>query len=84
MSNLHLLIDRRIMDLSGAEFKLAVYLYRRLERRPEVVTTVDQLAKATGLSWRQTQTALRSLNKKAILRVDGRRRSGTHAASLPD
>ena len=70
MSKLHSLIQRRIKDLTGAEFKLAVYLYCRLGDQPEITTTVAELAQATGLSWRQTQSALRSLDKKAVLRVD--------------
>jgi len=61
MSHLDTLITRHLKELSGAEFKLAVYQYRRLQRRAEVMDTIDSLANATGLSWRHTQTALRSL-----------------------
>jgi hypothetical protein len=81
MTHLPFLI-RHIADLSGAEFKLAAYLYLRLERRREFETTVEQLAQATGLSWRQTQSALRSLDRKAVIRIDSRRNRGTRC-SLP-
>jgi hypothetical protein len=82
MSHLDTLITRHLKELSGAEFKLAVYQYRRLQRRAEVMDTIDSLAKATGLSWRQTQAALRSLAKKGILQVEGRQKHGTRC-SLP-
>jgi hypothetical protein len=48
MNSLDTLIKDHIQDLSGAEFKLAVYLYRRLQRRTEITTEV--LLKGSGRS----------------------------------
>ena len=58
------LITDHLPELSGAEFKLAVYLYYRLRRRIEITCTIQELADATGLSWRRTQSALQSLAEK--------------------
>ena len=82
MTSLERLIADHLRDLSGAECKLAVYLYQRLARRREVRSTITELAQATGVSWRQTQSALRSLDKKRILQVESFRRGGTRC-SLP-
>ncbi len=52
------LIDEKLPDLKGSEFKVAAYLYRRLggrRRDPEVEISIAALAAATGMSWRQTQ-----------------------------
>jgi len=82
MSRLHRLVADHIRELSGAQFKIAVYLLCRLEHRREVRTDIETLAQATGVSWRQTQSALRKLAKKGILRIESRRHRGT-VCSLP-
>jgi len=82
MSRLQRLVRDHIRELSGTEFKIAAYLICRLGRRREVMTNIKDLALATGVSWRQTQSALRSLAKKGIFRVEGRQHEGTRC-SLP-
>jgi hypothetical protein len=48
---LHTLIAHHIRDLSGAEFKIAAYLYHRLERRKqvsEILTSLPKLLVSVG------------------------------------
>ena len=71
------LIQNHLQTLSGAEFKVAVYLYWRLQKEPEVITTVKGVAEATGLSPRRTQFALARLNQQGILRIESRQNHGT-------
>ena len=74
---LHGLIDGWLVKLSGAEFKLAAYLYRNIGRRRKepLSMSIAELAAATGISWRQTQAALRKLQQLGIiLRTGGRGR----------
>lgn len=69
-------IRDHIQELRGAEFKIAVYLYARLDRArcPDMVEMkIADLSTATGVSWKQTQVALQRLNEKSILRVEGGR-----------
>ena len=70
----HILITDQIRKLGGAEFKIATYLYYLIERQTEVITNIRTLAETTGLSWRQTQSALQGLAMKGILQVDSRHR----------
>jgi hypothetical protein len=68
MSTLHELIDDgSIANLSGAEFKVAACLYRLLERRSPLTIRIEDVSRATGVSWRQTQAALQSLARKGVL-----------------
>ena len=83
MSYLHSLITDHIRNLSGVEFKIAAYLYRRLERQKQVSENIHAIATATGLSWRQTQSALRKLAEKGVLQVDSVKHLGTRCR-LPD
>ena len=74
---LHGLIDGWLAKLSGAEFKLAAYLYRNIGRRrkKQLSMSIAALAAATGISWRQTQAALKKLDELGIiLRTGGRGR----------
>ena len=71
------LIDGWLGKLSGAEFKLAAYLYRNIGRRRKepLSMSIAALAAAAGISWRQTQAALKKLDKLGIiLRTGGRGR----------
>jgi hypothetical protein len=77
MPYLHRLVGEHLPKLSGSEFKLAAYLYDRLETTPRVKESIAAYANATGLSWRQTQSALQSLARKGILGVDTRQKTGT-------
>jgi len=77
MTYLRRLIADHICELGGAEFKLAAYLYDRLEQEEQISEEIETFARATGVSWRQTQTALRSLAQKGILEVDSTPRRGT-------
>jgi DNA-binding MarR family transcriptional regulator len=49
------LVDQQLRNLTGAQFKLAAYLYRRLQRKPELTIRAKDLAKATGLSQKSVQ-----------------------------
>ena len=71
-----------MQKLSGAEFKVAAYVCHALARQPQLIVKIRALAVATGLSWRQTQSVLRSLAGKGILQVDSRRNRDTRC-SLP-
>ena len=82
MSYLHTLVDR-ILELSGAEFKIAAYMYRLLEQQAQVTTTIDALSRDTGVSGRQTQSALRSLAEKKILCVESRKSRDTRCKLPP-
>ena len=76
--SLQRLVAEQMQKLSGSEFKVAAYLYWRLETRRNFKTTIDHLQKACGLSWRQTQTALKRLSAKPeILHIESRTRGGT-------
>ena len=77
MSYLELLIDHKIRELSGAEFKIAVYLYRLLEGQKRVKSNIRRIAKVTGISWRQTQSALKNLAGKSVLGVKSTPKGGT-------
>jgi hypothetical protein len=71
------LIDGWLVKLSGAEFKLAAYLYRNISRRRKkpLSMSIAALAAATGISWRQMQAALKKLDELGIiLRTGGRGR----------
>jgi hypothetical protein len=70
-------LDRWLPDLTGAEFKIASYLCRQLEKQEVVSTTITALSRATGVSWRQTQTCLQSLAKQGVLLVHSRKGQGT-------
>ena len=48
-------LDRLLPELTGAEFKIASYLYQQLEKQAVVDTTITALSRATGVSWRHTQ-----------------------------
>jgi hypothetical protein len=65
------LVDQQIQKLTGAQFKLAAYLYRRLQRNPELTIRAKDLAKATGLSEKSAQSVSRYLEKQNILAVNG-------------
>ena len=68
MSRLQKLIDDgSFANLSGAEFKVAAYLYRLLERRSSLTIRIEDVSRATGVSWRQTQAALQSLARQGFL-----------------
>ena len=71
--HLRQLIEKRMGMLTGAEFKIAVYLYAQL--RPGIPRTmrIADLAQATGMSWRQTQSAVKTLAGKGCLNVASRR-----------
>jgi hypothetical protein len=82
LDNLHTLVANHVQELSGAEFKVAAYVCHALARQPQLIVKIRALAVATGLSWRQTQSVLRSLAGKGILQVDSRRNRDTRC-SLP-
>jgi hypothetical protein len=65
------LVDRQLRNLTGAQFKLAAYLYRRLQREPELTIRAKDLAEATGLSEKSAQSASNHLAKQNILAVIG-------------
>ena len=83
MNYLHSLITDHIRSLSGAEFKIAAYAYRRLESQKQITCKIGELADATGLSWRQAQSALKRLRERGILDVDSTPGRGT-CCRLPD
>jgi hypothetical protein len=60
---------------AGAEFKIASYLCRQLEKQEVVGTTITALSRATGVSWRQTQACLQSLAKDGVLLVRSQQHS---------
>jgi len=82
MSALGRLVDEHLRELSGAEFKVAAYLYRRLERRQQVEMTVAELGVAVGVSAKQTYTVLLKLRNSGLLQVASRR-GQTSQFSLP-
>jgi hypothetical protein len=61
------LVDLQLRNLTGAQFKLAAYLYRRLPRKPELTIRAKDLAKATGLSEKSAQSASNHLAQQNIL-----------------
>jgi DNA-binding MarR family transcriptional regulator len=65
------LVDQQIQKLTGAQFKLAAYLYRHLQRKPELTIRAKDLATATGLSLKSADSASRHLEKQNILAVTG-------------
>src|SRR5579862_8178999 len=73
MSHLNRLVDQHLAGLSGAEFKLAAYLYRQLRRREQVEMTILQLKQATGICEKHVHTAAKRLRAKGLLRVEARR-----------
>jgi hypothetical protein len=77
------LLDGYLSDLTGAEFKIASYLYRQLEKQEVVDTSITALSRATGVSWRQTQTCLQSLAKQGVLRVQGHKVAAPNAGCRP-
>jgi hypothetical protein len=73
MERLGTLVDDHIRELTGVEFKIAVYIYRRLERKAAsriLEIKIADIARATGASPKQTQTALKTLQKQGVLLVD--------------
>jgi hypothetical protein len=85
MGRLGSLIDDHIRELTGVEFKLAVYLYRRLEQKAGsaiLEIKIADIARAAGVSPKQTQTALKALEKQGVLLVDSGR-GRTTRCSLP-
>jgi hypothetical protein len=85
MSRLRTLVDDHIRELTGVEFKIAVYLYRRMERKAAsriMEIKIADIARATGVSPKQTQTALKALQKQGVLLVDNGRGRITRC-SLP-
>ena len=82
MSALGRLVDKHLRELSGAEFKVAAYLYRRLERRQQVEMTIAELGLAAGVSTKQAYTVLLNLENSGLLRVASRR-GRTSQFSLP-
>jgi hypothetical protein len=70
MGRLGALVDDHIRELTGVEFKIAVYLYRRLERKTAsaiLEIKIADIGAATGVSTKQTQTALKALEKQGVL-----------------
>jgi hypothetical protein len=85
MPRLETLVDDHIRELTGVEFKIAVYLYRRLERKAAgaiLEIRIADIASATRVSHKQTQTALKTLEKQGVLLVDSGR-GRTTRCSLP-
>jgi hypothetical protein len=65
------LVDQQIQKLTGAQFKVAAYLFRHLQRKPELTIRAKDLVTATGLSEKSVQSASRYLAKQNILAVTG-------------
>jgi hypothetical protein len=65
------LVDQQLRNLTGAHFKLAAYLYRRLQRKPELTIRAKDLAKATGLSEKGVQSASNHLAQQNIIDATG-------------
>jgi hypothetical protein len=63
MGRLGTLVDGHIRELTGVEFKIAVHLYRRLERKAAnrvLEIKIADIARATGVSPRQRWTSSQS------------------------
>jgi hypothetical protein len=71
MRTLAWLVKHHLRKLTGAQFKIAAYLYRRLQRHGELKIRTKDLAAATGLSVGSAQAASNSLAKQSILLVEG-------------
>src|SRR5690349_9742036 len=69
-------LDGFLPDLTGAEFKIASYLCGQLKQQEVVSTTITALSRATGVSWRHTQSCLQSLAKHGVLLVHSRKGHG--------
>lgn len=82
MSALDRLVDKHLRELSGAEFKVAAYLYRRLERRQQVEMTIAELGLAVGVSTKRSYSVLLKLRNDGLLQVASRR-GQTSQFSLP-
>src|SRR5579862_5081354 len=64
-------MEEQLLRLSGAQFKVAAYLYRRLQRKPELTIRTQDLAEVAGVSPRTTQTAVKKLAKLKIFAITG-------------
>jgi DNA-binding MarR family transcriptional regulator len=62
---------KHLQDLSGAEFKLAAYLYSRLRRRPALTIRTKDLVEETGLAIGSVQSASQRLAKQNVFDVTG-------------
>src|ERR1035437_2459370 len=82
MSYLNQLVDEHLQSLAGAEFKVAAFLYRRLERRDLVEMTIAELAAATGVCAKQVHVVAKHLRNSGLLRIESRRGCATKY-SLP-
>src|ERR1035437_2450441 len=82
MSYLYQLVDDHLPSLAGAEFKVAAFLYRRLERRQIVEMTIAELARATGVCAKQVHVVAKHLRNSGLLRIESRRGYATKY-SLP-
>jgi hypothetical protein len=71
MRTLAWLVRHHLRNLTGAQFKMAAYLYRRLQRNAELTIRTKDLAEATGLSVGSAQAASNGLAKQSILLVEG-------------
>jgi hypothetical protein len=71
MRTLNWLVKHHLRKLTGAQFKMAAYLYRRLQRHGELTIRTKNLAETTGLSVGSAQAASNSLAKQSILIVEG-------------
>jgi len=69
----------QVPRLSGSEYKIATYLYDRLEKTDldGVRLTDEELSQATGVSQRQVGTVRKSLEKKGLVRSETVRGQGT-------
>src|ERR1035437_8070077 len=82
MRYLNQLVDDHLPSLAGAEFKVAAFLYRRLERRQLVEMTIAELALATGVCAKQVHVVAKHLRNTGLLRIESRRGHATKY-SLP-
>jgi hypothetical protein len=85
MARLGTLVDDHMRELTGVEFKVVVYLYRRLDRKAAgaiLEIKIADIARGAGVCPKQTQTALKTLEKKGMLVVDSGR-GRTTRCSLP-
>jgi len=64
-------MKHHLRKLTGAQFKLAAYLYGRLQRKAELTIRTLDLVESTGLSVGSVQAASNGLAKKSILLVEG-------------
>ena len=71
MRTLTWLMEHQLRKLTRAQFKLAAYLYGRLQRHPELTIRTKDLAEAIGLSVGSAQAASNGLAKQGILLVEG-------------